>query len=213
MADRRQEPGTVPTRRLEQLARDIEPKADLWPGIAEAISEELTSEHSLQALIFDRIPADIEPAVDLWPGIEVRIRRDSTRFPLNRPVRKQYWLLAASLAVVALAGALLVRGPDGIRGPVTGPDVTRNQLDGRGVPVSFDGFPSDLLFPAPRDAYAGEIQETLREHIAAVRSERMRIEESLDRYPADPALRRLWQSTYAQELNLIDTAARVLSTI
>jgi hypothetical protein len=213
MADPREDTDTVLARQLEQLPKDIEPTADLWPGIAAAIPDEPMSQHSVDAAFFDKVPAEIEPAIDLWPGIETRLRRDG-RLPLfNRPVGSQYWLLAACLAVVAITAALLVRGPEGVYGPATGPDVTSNQTADQGVSGSIDSFASDLLLPVPRDVYSGELQETLREQIAAVRNERMQIEASLGRYPGDPALRKLWQSTYAQELKLIDTAGRVLSTI
>lgn len=193
MADRRPDFDRGPTRLLERLPRDIAPRADLWPGVKAAISQDSTDTARISEL-----PADVEPEIDLWPGIESRIRRARKLLPFSRPARRQGYLsLAAGLAVVGIVGALIVgiRGTEGIRGSATAPDM------------------SDLLFPATTDAYAANIQSTLRQHIAAVRSQRMQIEASLDRYPADPALQELWRSTYETELRLIDTAGRVLSTI
>jgi hypothetical protein len=225
MADRRPDTDTDLARLLARLPREIEPETDLWPGIAKAlaglpiaqdsiaqdsIARDSIARDSVDAAIFDRIAADIEPDVDLWPGIEAQIRREGRRGPLNA-ARHRYWFLAACLAVAAIAGTLLVRGPES--GPATGPDMTSNRPGSRDVPDSGGSFRSDLLFPSSGSPYAREIQETLREHISAVRSERLRIEESLDRYPSDAALRQLWQSTYAAELKLIDTAGRALSTI
>lgn len=193
MADRHPDRDRRLNRAFERLPREIEPRADLWRGIEEAISQDTTDTR-----LIGELPADIEPEIDLWPGIATRMQRERKLLPFNRPARRQGYLsLAACLAVVGIVGALMVgiRGTEGIRGSATGPDM------------------SDLLFPATTDAYAANIQNTLRQQIAAVRSQRMQIEESLARYPADPALQALWRSTYEAELKLIDTAGRVLSTI
>jgi hypothetical protein len=188
MADRRPDRDRELTRLLERLPREIAPRADLWPGIEAAISQDSTNTG-----LFGELPADVEPETDLWPGIETRIRRERKLLPFNRPARRQGYLsLAACLAVCGIVG---IRGTEGIRGSFTTADV------------------SDLLFPATADAYAANIRNTLRQQIAAVRRQRMQIEESLDRYPADPALQELWRITYEAELKLIDTAGRVLSTI
>ena len=184
------------TRRLGGLQREMPTDGELWSSIERAIREEAKPKDSIDARLAE-LAAATEPAVDLWPAIAARIRAERGAGSANTGKGWQTaTLLAACLALFAV-GIFFLRGPQRLdESPLSPPELV---VDG--------------LFAQPASEDSALAGSVYRDHIAMVRDQRETIEQAMQQYPNDTALRSLWRHAYETELRLIDEAGRVITNI
>lgn len=148
-----------------------------------------------------RLPPEVKPARDLWPGIE-RALEPRTRRPWLQPQR-----LAAAVAVAAIGSFALWRALP----PAPAPAAQAWQ-------PSFEA-PQDPDFRATRAAlehtYAERLQLLnpatrlrIERNLQIIRRANADIRRALADDPSSPALQRLLDSTWQQEIDLYATVGR-----
>lgn len=176
-----------------QLPRDASLPADLWPQIMARLATEHCASASTPESLAPRLAAEAAPPEHLWEGIAARLAPRRAHAPRSRLALVA---VAASVAVIAVLAAILLRAP-----PPQPQAVDAANLAPRALPWIFD-------MPAIDAAVAAEF---LRNY-ELVHAERLAIESAIEVAPDNLLLRDLWAHAYTAELELSGTLERTIMT-
>lgn len=206
---------------IGRLPQKLEPREDLWPSIKSAIDTEAAAMPDTVDYQADdamsRLPAGIAPPDGLWRAIAEQIGRADAEAQTDASASARYgWMgLAASIVLVAIVSLTFARVDD--IGRLLPPydastGISEPSVDDLEWLAAGNTEAAPVFSPQVATAFE-ETRRTYLSNIAEVRGQRELIEDSLQRYPDDSALRALWLHTYQTELLLIDEAGRVLTSI
>lgn len=197
----------------------------LDPDAVRAVEEELAhdpeyrlQEQALRAVLGEarQLPKGVAPERDLWPGIEARLSSCPETLPGRRAgvsAGAKYFLLAASLAAVFLAGMLVARmyqfdlgGPGGkvAVGSASSPEleaVEAEYAEARSVLVQALNDSRDQLSP--------ETVAVVDENMAIIANAIEDIKGALQKDPGNPELIRSLVATYDQQVDLLQQVTQL----
>ncbi|GAA0359479.1 hypothetical protein GCM10009092_24600 [Bowmanella denitrificans] len=138
------------------------------------------------------LPNEIQPRRDLWPGIEHALNSQAAEPVVTSSKAKPYWGMAAAVATVGLLGWLGLTQLPGLSDSAQLAQVLsqQHQQQKQALLASFSGQ------PALTDNWQQQVDELDAAALA--------IKQALKEDPNNPALLKMLQQVYQQQIDLIE---------